>query len=146
MVILNSEDQKPTDPTKHPDFHDNAKPRRRLTPLKVYTDGGIPSEVSAEEIIFYNSDSHRKKKPTGGAVIIGAIAEQIFSVVIPDDMYENPTPYDIEVVTMFTMIQHIGEEVYAATFYTDNEALTKTMNQRPESNSFPDDPLIKTIR
>ena len=77
--------------------------------------------MSAEEIILYNSDSHRQKKPTGGAVIIGAIAEQIFSVIIPDDLYEKLTPYDIEAVTMFTMIQHIGEEAYNATFYTDKK-------------------------
>ena len=51
---------------------------------------------------MFPKESHKQKRLTGGAVVVSIRAEQTFSITIPEDFYDNPSPYDIEeAITLF---------------------------------------------
>jgi len=106
---------------------------------EIFTDASIIHSTLLEDLLFY-----RKKhieSITGAAVLmIDKKMVECISIPIPKDSFETET------LTLFTALIHFKKHIYGAHIYTDNQALTRTITKKFDSEYLPDHPLINTLR
>ena len=70
-----------------------------------------------------------------------------FTVDIPKQIVPKPEPYDSESITVMAILMTADKHLLlGSTFYIDCEGLVKQLSKLPDTDNFPDDPLVNTMR
>ena len=115
----------------------------------VFTDGGFQEQPLQKDLLFNTQQSYPKHL-TGGAIILDSTtqkASETICIEIPTGLVPFPAAYDSEALTVLATLMTVDKtKLEGSTFYLDCQALVNELSKSPDSDNFPEDPLINTIR
>ena len=115
----------------------------------MFTDGGFQEQPLQKDLLFNTQQSYPKHL-TGGAIILDSTTQKASGTIcieIPSELVPFSAAYDSEALTVLATLMTVDKtKLEGSTFYLDCQTLVNELSKPPDSDNFPEDPLINTIR